>query len=244
MPVIPTSTHHTSLYKAAYHSFISQHTCCIRVSSIAQPPQCAKQHKYAMAPSLCGSVVSSKRSLLALGWTLTSLLSLAAFITAAIYAVHVRTHYRHIAQTYTTNNDDYYSNYNCEGGDGGEGCRSHDSRDSQDEAYYYNSLASVSSGSMTFAGIYTATVAVGLSLYGSLAIVGFSSVRGQYIAPCLGGGGTAVQSRMHLGIFMGALILFSCLCLVCAVVFGEFRVSCACKDGYPWRKEIYECLNI
>ena len=78
---------------------------------------------------------------------------------------------------------------------------------------------------MTFAGIYTATVAVGLSLYGSLAIVGFSSVRGQYIAPCLGDGGTAVQSRMHLGIFMGALILFSCLCLVCAVVFGEFRVS-------------------
>ena len=186
-----------------------------------------------MAPSLCGSAVSSKRSLLALGWTLTSLLSLAAFITAAIYAVHVRTHYRHIAQTYANNNDDYY-NYNCdEGGDGGgEGCRSHDSRDNYDEAYYYNSLASVSSGSMTFAGIYTATVAVGLSLYGSLAIVGFSSVRGQYIAPCLGSGGTAVQSRIHLGIFMGALILFSCLGLVCAVVFGEFRVSC-----HPWREE-------
>ena len=192
-----------------------------------------------MAPSLCGSVVSSKRSLLAQGWTLTSLLSLAAFVTAAMYAVHVRTHYRHVAQTYTTNNDDYsyYNNYNCEGGGGGEGCQSHDSRDSNDEAYYYNSLASVSSGSMTFAGIYTATVAVGLSLYGSLAIVGFSSVRGQYIAPCLGVGGTAVQSRIHLGIFMGALILFSCLCLVCAVVFGEFRVSCACKDGFTCMQE-------
>ena len=200
-----------------------------------------------MAPSLCGSVVSSKRSLLAQGWTLTSLLSLAAFVTAAMYAVHVRTHYRRIAQTYTNNNDDYgyNSNYNCDGGDGGEGCRSHDSRDSYDEAYYYNSLASVSSGSMTFAGIYTATVAVGLSLYGSLAIVGFSSVRGQYIAPCLGVGGTAVQSRIHLGIFMGALILFSCLCLVCAVVFGEFRVSCACKDGFMYGgRNIYECLNV
>ena len=189
-----------------------------------------------MAPSLCGSVVSSKRSLLALGWTLTSLLSLAAFVTAAIYAVEIRSHYRHIAQTYSNNNDDNYNNNynNCEGGDGGggdggEGCRSHDSRDDHDEAYYYNSLASVSSGSMAFAGIYTATVAVGLSLYGSLAIVGFSSVQGQYIAPCLGGSGTYVQSRMHLGIFMGALVLFSCLCLVCAVVFGEFRVRC--KDG-------------
>ena len=186
-----------------------------------------------MAPSLCGSAVASKRSLLALGWSLTSLLSLAAFITAAIYAVQIRTHYRHIAHTYSNNNDDYTyyaNNYNnCEGGGGGgEGCRSHDSRDSQDEAYYYNSLASVSSGSMTFAGIYTATVALGLSLYGSLAIVGFSSVRGQYIAPCLGGSGTAVQSRIHLGIFMGALVLFSCLCLVCAVVFGEFRVSSDC----------------
>ena len=197
-----------------------------------------------MAPSLCGSVVSSKRSLLAQGWTLTSLLSLAAFVTAAMYAVHVRTHYRHVAQTYANNNDDYgYNNYNCDGGDGGEGCRSHDSRDSHDEAYYYNSLASVSSGSMTFAGIYTATVAVGLSLYGSLAIVGFSSVRGQYIAPCLGGGGTAVQSRMHLGIFMGALILFSCLCLVCAVVFGEFRVSCACQE-YGIYIRVFEHLNI
>ena len=73
-----------------------------------------------MAPSLCGSVVASKRSLLALGWTLTSLLSLAAFITAAIYAVQIRTHYRYIAQTYSSNNDDYYANNynNCEGGEG------------------------------------------------------------------------------------------------------------------------------
>jgi len=173
--------------------------------------------------------VTSKRSLLALGWTLTSLLSMAAFITAALYAVRIRTHYKYIAESYANNNNNYeYYNGNCggEGGEGGgEGCGSHDSRDEQDPFYYYNSLATVSSGSMTFAGIYTATMAVGLSLYGSLAIVGFSSVRGQYIAPCLGGSGTAAKSRMHLGIFMGALVLFSCLCLVCGVVFGEFRVD-------------------
>ena len=173
--------------------------------------------------------MTSKRSLLALGWTLTSLLSMSAFITAALYAVRIRTHYKYIAETYANNNNYDYYNQDCgEGGEdgegGGDGCGSHDSRDEQDPFYYYNSLATVSSGSMTFAGIYTATVAVGLSLYGSLAIVGFSSVRGQYIAPCLGGSGTAAKSRIHLGIFMGALVLFSCLCLVCGVVFGEFRV--------------------
>lgn len=180
-----------------------------------------------MAPSLCGEYVTSKRSLLALGWTLTSVLSFAAFVVAALYAVQIRSHYYYVAQTYGYSDDDTYSRGDgCDGenGEGGEGCNYHDSRDDK-ASYYYGLLASVSSGSMTFAGIYTATVAVGLSLYGSLAIVGFSSVKGTYIAPCLGDGISEIQPRIHLGIFMGALVIFSNLCLVCAVIFSEFRVS-------------------
>ena len=85
-------------------------------------------------------------------------------------------------------------------------------------------LASMQSGSLTFVAIYTMIVAVALSLYGSTAIVGFTSLRGVYIAPCFSTS-TGATSTLNLGIFGGAIIFFANLLLICAVIFGEVRVS-------------------
>jgi hypothetical protein len=62
-------------------------------------------------------------------------------------------------------------------------------------------------------------------LFGSTAIVGFTSLRGDYIAPCFS---TTGSSKLRLGIFGGAIVIFANLLLVCAVVFGEVRVSTVC----------------
>jgi hypothetical protein len=43
-----------------------------------------------------------------------------------------------------------------------------------------------------------------------------------YIAPCFSSAGSP---KLKLGIFGGAIIFFANLLLVCAVIFGEVRVS-------------------
>ena len=106
-----------------------------------------------------------------------------------------------------------------------EDCHSGSSDEGNDGYDVYASLASQSSTAVTFAALNAGGLSLVLSLYGSLAIVGFTSVRGQYIAPCLGGGRSASSIRIHLGIFLGMLVFFSNVCLLCAVILGDFRVS-------------------
>ena len=60
-----------------------------------------------------------------------------------------------------------------------------------------------------------------LSFYGTTAIVGFTSLRGVYIAPCFSSG----SDQMRMGIFGGAVVIFANLLLVCAVILGEVKVS-------------------
>jgi hypothetical protein len=130
--------------------------------------------------------------------------------------------------------DDYYqnNNQNCNGngdgegenedGEGGEGCGSQDRNSADRQIEYLLQLSTVSSKSMTFVALYTMAMAVALSLCGSTAIVGFTSLRGDYIAPCFSSSGS---SKLRLGIFGGAIVIFANLLLVCAVVLGEIRVS-------------------
>lgn len=222
-----------------------------------------------MASSMCGEVISSRKVLLAILWSVVTLLSLGALVTAALLAVRIETRYYHLAANYQNNydTDDYYqwyqehcgdgqeeeggraleegednndSNEGGESGDRDEGdndeCQRHESWDEDTNPYddadwpnsYYPALASASSFGVKFAALYTAALAVALSLYGSLAVVGFSSIRGQYIAPCFGGGSgvdSALRARIRVGAFMGCLVFFSNLCLVVAVLLGEFRIE-------------------
>ena len=119
--------------------------------------------------------------------------------------------------------DDYNDN---DGNDEGEHRGSGDAEREQ-EAYLL--LGSISARSITFVSVYTMMLATGLSLYGSTAIVGFTSLRGIYIAPCFSSG----SDNMRVGIFGGAVVIFANLLLVCAVILGEVRVSEAKQSIVP-----------
>lgn len=173
-----------------------------------------------MAPSLCGSFLRDKRSLVAFTWTLTTVLTLLAFILSCAMIIHIHTHYRWLKRYY----EQAYANkheYDEQDGEG-EGAGEQRSADSEDrEIQHYLALASMTSTSVTFVAIYTMVLAVALSLYGSTAIVGFMSLRGVYIAPCFS---FDSSSTLKLGMFGGAIVLLANLLLVCAVFFGEVRV--------------------
>jgi len=271
--------------------------------------------------------VESKRSLLALSWSITTVLSASAFIMALIFVVAVETKYEAGYSNYYENymanldaaaaddyndgyNDDYNDGYNddyggnrmrwLEDGDGsGSGSSSGSSDeedDMDDELFYAKALVSTSSSSMAFVAVYALVLAMALGLYGSTAIVGFTSLTGRYIGPCfafsaaskaspqpapkpsppvspnvpdddteadesnvasmaqnpcqnvanaarnvIAGAASdsrnsrtdasmdvdhgAVAGNMHAGLFMGALLFFSNLLLICAVIFSEVRVE-------------------
>lgn len=174
---------------------------------------------------------------MAFTWTIATVMTLLAFLLAVILTCQVHAHYVHMERYYESQlTDDYYqrnNNNNCEGGEeeGGEegeegGCNSgsQDGNSEDRQIEYLMQLTSMSSPSMTFVALYTMAMAVALSLFGSTAIVGFTSLRGDYIAPCFS---TTGSSKLRLGIFGGAIVIFANLLLVCAVVFGEVRVSTA-----------------
>ena len=166
-----------------------------------------------LPPSICGGFISSKRSLLAFTWTVTTLLTFVAFFMAIVMMVRINSHYRYLERLYASD-DDYNNN--------GEGEEEQHSGDRMQEIYPL--LASTSSKAMGFVGIYTMLLSVGLTLYGSTAIVGFTSFQGVYIAPCF-----PHRSKMKVGIFGGAVVVFANLLMLCAVIFGEFWVGSPCS---------------
>lgn len=145
------------------------------------------------------------------------MLTLFAFLTAIVLIAQVHSHYRRLERYYAS--DDWYQQYLDDDREGG----SHDENErykEQQEAMLL--LSSMSARSITFVAVYTMLLATALSLYGSTAIVGFTSLRGVYIAPCF----SSDFNKMRVGIFGGATVLFANLLLVCAVILGEVRVSC------------------
>lgn len=156
-----------------------------------------------MAPSLCGSFLQNKRALVAFTWTLTVFFTLLAFIVTTAMVLHVHSRYNYWEKYYE---EQYEENDEQHSGD-------------REKYEHLLTLNSMQSGSLTFVAGYTMLLAIALSMYGSTTIVGFTSLRGVYIAPCFSG-----PSSLKLGIFGGAIILFANLLLVCAVIFGEVRV--------------------
>jgi len=195
----------------------------------------------ARTPSLCGNFLTNKRSLIAFTWTITTVLTLAAFVMAMVMTVHVHTHYKRMERYYEEQweyNQQNQWNYYNQNGEDGEEEEQQQSRDNSADREAYEArmqLSQMSSGSITFVALYTMFMAVALQLYGSTAIVGFTSLRGDYIAPCFS---YPTCSRLKVGIFGGAIIFFANLLLVCAVIFGEVRV----RLGY-YIPMIFLCLR-
>jgi hypothetical protein len=176
-----------------------------------------------MTPSLCGSFLTDKRSLVAFTWTLTTVFTFVAFVAAITMIIHLHTHYKFMENYYTdqyeqaSRENNQHNNGNGQGGQQ----QQHNSGDENKERFeYLMALSSMRSGSLSFAAAYTVMIAMAISLYGSTTIVGFTSLRGVYIQPCF-----SAPSSLKLGIFGGAIIFFANLLLVCAVVFGEVRVE-------------------
>lgn len=189
-----------------------------------------------MTPSLCGSFLVDKRSLVAFTWTITTVLTFVAFLVSFGMILHVHSHYMWMEKMYVqdyqsnNNNDEGHNRYLQEGAEGGQGeqqqAGSGDNKHSADKQENEQEMEAfaltMSSGSVTFVAVYTIIIAIGLSMYGTTAIVGFTSLRGDYIAPCFSSSGS---STFKLGIFGGAIVLFANVLLVCAVFFGEVTVS-------------------
>lgn len=184
-----------------------------------------------VSPSICGGFLSDKQSMIAFTWTISTVLTLFAFLVAIVLMIQIHSHYNRLERHYET--DDWYqsyyynnNNYDQNGDDEVEG--SQDRQQNYEEAnrvaQSYIQLATMSAPSITFVGFYTVMLAIGLNLYGSTAIVGFMSLKGDYIAPCFSSSGMADNS-MHVGIFGGAIVIFANLLVVCAVILGEVRVS-------------------
>lgn len=168
-----------------------------------------------MAPALCGTILVDKRSLVAFTWTITNVVTLLAFIVALVLMIHVHTQYIRLGAYYEEQYE-YNRQYN-NNQEGGEP----ESAD-REELEFYLQLSSMSSKSMTFVAVYTVFTAIVLNLYGTTAIVGFTSLQGVYIAPCFS---SSTNPRLRRGIFGGAVIFFANLLLLCAVIFGEVRVE-------------------
>ena len=189
-----------------------------------------------MAPSVCGHFVTDKRSLIAFTWTLTCVLTWMAFIACATYLIHIHTTYIRLEHSYY---DQWYSNYlsyqqeqqqnNNNDGEDQQQQQQH-SADKEYDAFSFT-LNSMRSGSMTLIALYILMMTTALTCYGSTAIVGFTSLRGIYMAPCFSSHDPATLS-WKLGMFGGAIVLFANLLLICAVILGEVRVRvfvlCVC----------------
>lgn len=80
----------------------------------------------------------------------------------------------------------------------------------------------VTSRALFFAALWTAVLAILLSIFGAV-VLGWQSPTGEYYTCC--------APRVHrttplsLGTFLGGLIMFAGLNLACSVLFGEFEVS-------------------
>jgi hypothetical protein len=150
------------------------------------------------AASLCGDSLSSRRGLLASLWTLLTLLQFIAFLTALIFTLSAK--------------DDYSDGY----ADGDEQQNNNNNNNSEDAEM------AVTSRAMAFAALWTAVLATLMSIFGTV-ILGWQSPTGRYYTCC--------SARVHrttplaLGSFIGALLMFANLTLVCSVLFGEFEVS-------------------
>mmetsp|Transcript_15723 Transcript_15723/g.36211 ORF Transcript_15723/g.36211 Transcript_15723/m.36211 type:complete len:250 (-) Transcript_15723:238-987(-) len=152
-----------------------------------------------MTDGFRGNLISSKRGLLASLWSVVTILTVITFLTAFIYAL-------------STSDDGDRQNYN-NNEDGG-------SQDEREDGKYEAEVA-VTSRALAFSALWTGVLAALLSIFGTV-ILGWQSPTGQYYTCC----SSSVHRTTPLGIgsFIGALLMFANLTLVCSVLFGEFQI--------------------
>lgn len=160
-----------------------------------------------MAPVLC-TTITSKQSLLGLGWTIVTCMSLLAFMCAGAMTGLIHSHYNAQADMYA-NYDAYYYD------------ESGDKQSSDNEIYEY--LSSVSSKSINISLFYIVGLTLALGLYGGLFVVGFMYPNGKYAPPPFSS--SSHNMKINYGVFTSALVMFSNLCLVSSFILSKLRVD-------------------
>ena len=152
-----------------------------------------------MTESLCGNIIQSKRSFLALWWSVLNILVFFSFLVAFLFALSTR--------------NAPYEGYN------------------EAEDYNNDIKIAVTSRAMAFSALWTVILSAILGIFGTV-LLGFQSPTGTYYWCC--SLNVHKTTPMVLGIFMGALLMFANLTLVCSVLFGEFEVSQQNTKKYPY----------
>jgi hypothetical protein len=168
---------------------------------------------------------NSKRGLLASLWSLMTILTAISFLSAFIFALSTK--------NYTDGDDannQYYNNYyNNNNNNNNDKDGSQDEQDGENNnSYYYDyPEVAVTSRALAFSALWTGVLAALLSVFGTV-ILGWQSPTGLYYTCC----SSSVHRTTPLGIgsFIGALLMFANLTLVCSVLFGEFEVSVCCRN--------------
>lgn len=144
-------------------------------------------------------MIKSKRGLLALGWSIVVVLTFIAFVTALIFSVQ--------------NNS--YTAYYSEDGNG-----DNDGKNKKKNAFSAVEIA-VSSRAMAFAAVWTAILATVMAVYGTI-VLGIQSPNGKYYICC--SKSVHTTTPLSIGGFIGSLLMFANVTLVCSVLFSEFEV--------------------
>ena len=154
--------------------------------------------------TLCGETIDSRRSLLASLWSFVTLLSAISFMTAFIFAI--------VGDANNSNNGGGYYNYNNNQMEGGE---------DGDQQNNNSPLLAVTSRALAFSATWTGVLVALMSVFGTV-VLGFQSPTGQYYTCC--SSSVHRTTPLGLGSFIGSLLMLANMTLVCAVLFGDFKV--------------------
>jgi hypothetical protein len=162
-------------------------------------------------PSLCGDTINSRRGLLASLWSVVSLLTAISFLTAFLFAISTQNN-KNEEDEYGNRYNNYYNGEEQQQG----------SQDKEAEDERTNPEVAVTSRALAFSALWTGVMAALLSVFGTV-ILGWQSPTGQYYTCC--SSSVHRTTPLGLGSFIGALLMFANLTLICSVLFGEFDVS-------------------
>uniref|UniRef100_A0A7S4JA12 Uncharacterized protein n=1 Tax=Odontella aurita TaxID=265563 RepID=A0A7S4JA12_9STRA len=159
--------------------------------------------------SICGSVIKSKRGALAMGWSIVVILTFIALLTALIFSIQNN----YYAANYA---DENYADENYD----------EDENEGNDKNKNKNGMVRavdivVSSRAMAFAAVWTAILAGIMAVYGTV-VLGVQSLSGKYYWCC--SKDVHNTTPLSIGMFIGSLLMFANVTLVCSVLFSEFQV--------------------
>lgn len=165
--------------------------------------------------------------MVAFSWAITTALNIFAIVCACVLLIQIESKYRRLEKYYESDEWLYQYQYNQGQGDDVDENRLYEEAEKSQQQHIL--LATTSTQSIAWVAFYVLLLSGGLVMYGSTAIIGFTSLNGKYIAPCFSSG----SEKLRLGIFGGAVVVFSNLLLLMAVILGEVRVV----DGRERRGE-------